>query len=255
MPMHMVDAAVSLARLERLSRALGRVLGLPVEPVQTRSYERLAHSLDAGEIELAWLPPIAALRAARAGRAAPLVAPLRGGSASIHTALFALSSSKLTVESELGGARVAWVDRASAAGYAVVRAALRARGHELTKLFASESFEGSHQAVVQAVVEGTADVGATYVHRDAAGVMLSAGWGETPARIVFAHGPIPADVLAASTELEPAVALAIKSALIESKDEELTAAARELFEAEGFVGVDASHLEPLDAIIDHFDAT
>ena len=253
LPMHMVDAAVTLVHLERFCRALGQRVGVSADPVQTRSYADLVQKLDASELELAWLPPVVALHATRVGLAVPLLAPIRSGSPSFYTALFARASSDIRSEADLAGVRVAWVDRESAAGYTVVRAALRAEGHDLARLFASESFEGSHQAVVQAVVDGTADVGATYLHRDANGAVVGAGWGDAAVRPVFEHGPIPADVLAASAELEPALAERMAEALLEPPVSELRAAACALFEAEGFVRVDAGHLAPLEALSQHFD--
>ncbi|MFO0568449.1 MAG: PhnD/SsuA/transferrin family substrate-binding protein [Polyangiaceae bacterium] len=250
---HLVDAAVTLAHLERFAKALGARLGLGVEAVQTRSYEQLVQTLDAGELELGWLPPVVALRAVSIGLATPVVAPLRGGSATFHAALFAKRGSKLKTDQHLAGARVAWVDRASAAGYAVVRAALRARGHDPARMFSVETFEGSHQAVVRAVLDGTADVGATYVHRDSRGALVNPGWGDADVELVFEHGPVPSDVLAASLDLEPELVERIRSVLLDESDRELAPAARELFEAEGFVRVSDDHFAPLAALVHHFD--
>lgn len=253
LPVRMVDAAVTLARLERLCRALGQGLGTTVEPVQTRSYAELLKTLDDGAIELAWLPPVVALHAQQVGLGAPLLAPVRGGSATFHTALFVRDASAVQSDADLAGARVAWVDRESAAGYAVVRAALRAKGHDLGRLFASESFEGSHQAVVQAVMDGTADVGATYLHRAPGGAVRSAGWGDAAMRSVFEHGPIPADVLATAADCEPKLAARVAAALLDTARSEARVAACELFEATGFVRAGAEHLAPLAALIEHFD--
>ncbi|MFO0572238.1 MAG: PhnD/SsuA/transferrin family substrate-binding protein [Polyangiaceae bacterium] len=177
-PARMYDAAVSLARLESFCGALGTKLGVRVSPVQTRSYAELSLPMDRGDVDFAWLPPFVAFKAVRSGKARPLLAPVRGGSTSFFAALFVAQSSKLQSASELAGSRAAWVDRESAAGYRVVRAALKAQGYQLDGLFVYESFEGSHQAVVQAVMEGTADVGATYVHRDPNRQLLFAGWGD-----------------------------------------------------------------------------
>ena len=251
LPTHMVDAAVTLAHLERFCRAASQALGTTVEPVQTRSYTELLRKLDECEIDLGWLPPVVALHAQQVGLASPVLAPVRGGSSTFHAVLFARASSSIHGPTHLDGKRVAWVDRESAAGYAVIRAALRATGHDPARLFAAESFEGSHQAVVQAVMDGTADVGATYLHRDERGQLASAGWGSADARAVFEHGPIPADVLAASAEADPAVVARIVDAVLAAS--ELHAAACELFEAESFVRVGSGHLDPLRALVDHFD--
>jgi ABC-type phosphate/phosphonate transport system substrate-binding protein len=252
--MHMVDAAVTLSRLERFAGALSLRLGLSVEPVQVRTYAELSTKLDEAELELAWLPPVVALSALELGLAAPLVAPTRAASATFSSALFARRGAAVRDLRTLSGARAAWVDRESAGGYAVIRAALRARGVEPGKLFARESFEGSHQAVLRAVLDGTADVGATYVHRDPTGELKTAGWGDAGVQVVFEHGPIPADVLAASAELAPELAETVAAALLDASASELATAARELFEAEGFVRVRASHLDPLRILAGLFDS-
>ena len=244
-PARMYDAAVSLARLESFCDALGAKLGVPVSPVQTRSYAELTLLMDRSDVDFAWLPPFVAFKAVRAGKAAALLTPERGGSTSFFASLFVTRESKLQSISDLQGTRVAWVDRESAAGYRVVRAALRAQGTELDGLFVYESFEGSHQAVVQAVMEGTADVGATYVHRDPNGQLLFAGWGDAEARSIFEHGPIPADVLAVTPKVAGVVVDSVVRALVSGEDAELAHATREMFEADRLVPTDAEHFASL----------
>lgn len=253
LPAKMVDAAVSLARLESFCGALGRKLGLRAVPLQARTYAELAALVDSGEVDFAWLPPWVALRALQRGRAAPLLAPVRRGETSFVAALFVPESSPLWVLEDLRQARVAWVDRTSAAGYIAVRAALRAEGTDLLALFGRETFEGSHQAVVQAVMGGTADVGATYVHRASDGSLLQAGWGPARARSIFEHGPIPADVFSASAQVAQVIVTAVTRALSSEIDPELGRAARELFEAERLEPIPETHLAPLERLIAHLD--
>jgi ABC-type phosphate/phosphonate transport system substrate-binding protein len=252
-PAHMYDAAVTLARLERFCGALQASTGLVATPVQTRSYAELEAALGAREVELAWLPPFVALHCCELGLATPLLAPVRGESSTFYAALFVRKQAKLAGADDLAGTRAAWVDRASAAGYVVVRAALRRLGLDPDRLFTSQSFEGSHQAVVQAVLEGTADVGATYLHRGPWGALQHAGWGNQPVRPIFEHGPIPADVLAAARGVDAEIAALVARALVSNADADLGAAARELFEATRFVRIDAAHLAPLAELVSHLD--
>jgi phosphonate transport system substrate-binding protein len=209
--------------------------------------------LDAEEVELAWLPPLLAFQAMKHAKALPLLAPVRGGTMSFFAALFVPDGAPLESVIDLRGHRVAWVDRASASGYAVVRAALRASGADLTRLFGRETFEGSHRAVVHAVLGGTADVGATYVHRGADGRLLQSGWGDAKARPIFEHGPIPADVLSVAPRVADVIVKAILKAVLVSRDADLMRATREMFEAERLEPVGREHLASLEPLFAHLE--
>ena len=63
---------------------------------------------------------------------------------------------------DLKGLNVAWVEQTSAAGYLFPRAALLQAGLKPAELFKTETFVGDHAAVCKAVLDGKADVGATY---------------------------------------------------------------------------------------------
>ena len=107
---------------------------------------------------------------------------------------------------DLEGARAAWVDRQSVSGYLLIRAHLRSLGIMPERAFTSDRFFGSHEAVVRAVVDGSADVGATFIHLDERPGrreprILRAGWGDAKVRVIAHAGPIPSDVVAASTRL------------------------------------------------------
>src|SRR6185436_3814664 len=110
-------------------------------------------------VDIAWLPPVIAQRAAARGRTIPIALPIRGGTSSFHSALFTRAGSRLRSSQDLERVRAAWVDRQSAAGYLVIRAQIRAQGVNLERAFASEVFLGSHEAVVKAVSAGDVDVG------------------------------------------------------------------------------------------------
>jgi phosphonate transport system substrate-binding protein len=151
------------------------------------------------------------------------------------------------------GARAAWVDRESAAGYLVIRAALRARGLGFERAFKEEKFYGSHDAVVRAVLHGEADVGATYVHVLPDDSIGKAGWGAADVKVLARYGPIPADVIAASSSLPGDQVRAVQAALTNPKERTLLTAAKRLLEADGFVEAESTHLRPLDALLRFLD--
>jgi phosphate/phosphite/phosphonate ABC transporter binding protein len=241
------------ARLQAFCKALSGVLGVEVEPHAAADYPSLLDAMNLGRVDVAWLPPVLALRAASAGRALPIALPMRGGVSSFHSALFARAGTPLRRPADLHGVRAAWVDRNSASGYLVIRASLRAQGVEPTEAFATESFLGSHERVVQAVLSGEADVGATFMHHTEGSGVWRAGWGEENVHVLARVGPIPADVVAAGIHMPVARIRQVQSALTEAGNPELAEAARALLEADSFVKAESAHLSPLEALLDFLE--
>jgi phosphonate transport system substrate-binding protein len=243
-------------RLDAMCAALARVLGLEVEPLVARSYPELLEALQRGEVDFAWLPPVVALRAASAGRALPIVLPIRRGVSTFYTTLFARQGSRIVRPPDLVGTRAAWVDSNSASGYLVIRAALRAQGIALEEAFWEERFYGSHAAVVRAVLDRKADVGATYLHHMPGGPGIwRAGFGDEPVQIVTRVGPIPADVIAAGVHVPVPLIRRVQAELVAGADPGLRHAAAQLLEAEGFTAAESTHLEPLERLLGFLEDT
>jgi phosphonate transport system substrate-binding protein len=242
------------ARLRAFALALGAATSMPTRPVGYDDYPALLDAMAHRELEIGWLPPVLAMRAAAAGRALPIAIPVRRGVASFHSALFAPVGSTILRPPDLVDARVAWVDRQSASGYLVIRAALRAQGVEFARAFSQELFFGSHQAVVRAVLDGKADVGATYLHHDSSGAgVWRAGWGDASVHVVARVGPIPSDVIAAGVHVPVAQIRAVQQALLTPTNLPLLDAARALLEADRFVIAESQHLRPLEELLDFLE--
>lgn len=241
------------ARLDAFCRALAGAISREVSGAMLADYPALLDEMSGGRVDVAWLPPVVALQAASARRALPVALPTRSGSASFHSALFAREGSRLRSETDLDGVRAAWVDRFSASGYLVIRAALRSRGVRVDRAFSAESFVGSHERAVEEVALGRADVAATFVHYDGAGKIARAGWGREHMQVVTSFGPIPSDMLAASLHVPAADIQHLKQVLLGGGDTRLSRATNELFEAEGLVAASASHLAPLASVLRFLD--
>lgn len=240
-------------RLEVFCDALSLALETKVTGMDFESYEDLLLELHWGTLALAWLPPLLALRAVARGSAVPLVVPVRGEGAWYWSALFTRQGSAITSLDSLDRARVAWVDPLSSSGYLVVAAALREKGLSLAEAFGEQQFLGTHEAVVSAVLEGRADVGATYAHFDDAGRVRTAGWGRAQVRALEFAGPIPGDVLAAGTALPDEVRVQVTEVLTAAGHGELQRAARELLNASGFEAVSRAHFARLEALLAHLE--
>lgn len=235
------------ADLDLFCGELSRAVGLDIAPYAAPRYDRLLHRLEAGEIDLAWLSPVVALAALRA-EFSPVALPERGDSAWYWSALFVRADSPLHSVSNLGRAHAVWVDQESASGYLVMRAALDADGFDVDRGFGRQTFARAHDAVVGTVLEDPNAVGATYFHLDSSGAISNAGWGSAKVEVLKRAGPIPSDVLAASSALAPAVVSALQGALCESPSSALLQAGRALFRARGFVAADPAQLAHLRAL-------
>jgi ABC-type phosphate/phosphonate transport system substrate-binding protein len=219
---------------------LSEASGVTFHPVITTSYRELAESLDARDVGIAWMPPIPTIELATNGVATALAIPARHGTTTYHSALIVRRGGPRSV-ADLKGLRAAWVQRDSAAGYLVPRIHLAGQGIDVLHYFARELFVHGHGAVIDAVVNGEADVGATYCHVDGRSDprtppttnprasspelrpggsdprprVLRAPWTDEdgrairPIEVLTAFGPIPNDALVGSNELPASVRSAV----------------------------------------------
>ena len=208
-PSHAVGAAQT--RLKELCAIVSEATGESFVPRHAPSYRELAQGIRLGDVGVAWMPPIPAIELDEEGAATPLALPWRNESTSYYSALVTREGRAKGVM-ELQGMRVAWVDRESAAGYLVPRMHLASLGIDLRTFFAQETFARSHLGVVNAVVSGAADVGATFCTLDpVTRRVTSGGWTAADGSkirnvdLVVTLGPIPNDAIVASARLPAAV--------------------------------------------------
>jgi phosphate/phosphite/phosphonate ABC transporter binding protein len=247
------DPERARAQLDELCVHLGEAIGLPVTAHGMWHYHHLLEALGSGDVDVVWLPPVLALRATARGYCLPIALPVRHGVSSYGAALFTRPGSRIERVADLAGARAAWVDRQSAAGYLIPRALLRNRGVDLDQAFADEKFLGTHDAVAAAVLEGEVDVGATFVYLDDDGGTRRAGWGSASVRILCHAGSIPSDIIATRKRLPIATQLLIQQAFVSRKHPGLARAACALLGAERFVAPVRHHLDALIEVLAHLE--
>jgi len=250
-----VIAGPTPTQLDVFCRALAQRIGIAVTAQGYSDYRALLAAINRGDADLAWLPPLVALRSASAGRTLPIVLPIRSGAAWYASALFTRAGSGVSSIRDLVGTRVAWVDPQSTAGYLVIRAWMRSQNLNFGYAFGHETYYGSHEGVVQAVLSGQADVGATYAHLESdLQRVRSAAWGDAQVQIVALAGPIPNDVLSASIRLPVSTIRTIRDVLVR-QDDELRQASAGLFNSEGFIAAETEHMTPLMKVLKHLDDT
>jgi phosphate/phosphite/phosphonate ABC transporter binding protein len=249
-----LTSGLSRAKLDEFCAALAAATGLDVVAVGVWYYHRLLEAMDVGDVDVAWLPPILAATAMIRGLAVPFALPVRGGVTSYSTALFTRDDSPYRELPDVVGVRAAWVDRQSASGYLLIRAHLRLLGLDLERAVSADRFTGSHEEVAQAVLDGSVDVGASYVHLDPTDDRpLRAAWGDARVRVLAHAGPIPADVIARSRRLDDKAQRTMERALVSGQSPRLRDASRVLLGAEGFALPRPGHLDAVAALLPALD--
>jgi phosphonate transport system substrate-binding protein len=244
-------------RERELVAALSEAVGQEFDVHRAPDYGVVLSGLKQGLVDLAWLPPLVAARALRADLADPLAVAVRDAGTAYTTVLVASPASPLHTVHDLRGARVAWVDRESASGYAVLRSALQRAGVKLTEAFGSEVFVRSHAAVARAVVEGTVDVGATCAHARGEVVRFArslfagdTGLSAGELRVLFEAGPIPSDLFATRSGAPQRMRETLEAALLRGRPPRLLEAARTFIHADGFATPTPEHRRQLASLID-----
>jgi ABC-type phosphate/phosphonate transport system substrate-binding protein len=249
---HAIGAAQS--RFKELCAIASESTGASIVPVHAASYRELATGIRAGDVGIAWMPPIPALDLEDGGLAAPIVLPSRNDGTTYGAALVMRRAGGKTL-ADLQGLRVAWVGHESAAGYLVPRMHIASLGFDPRTFFAQESFEQSHLGVVDAVVSGRADVGATFCTIDPGTKrVINAGWtnaeGATlrQVEIVATIGPIPNDAIVCAARMPAGLKTGLTRWLLgpDARTHELLA---ELFQVRAFRVAPVAHFDPLRHLV------
>jgi len=194
--------------LDSLCIALTKLLDTPVHGINCASYSDLVLELEKDRVDYAWMSPTLMILTHENIQLRPLLSAVRDDRTSYRSALFVDGAKSFYTLEDVQNGVVAWVDRTSAAGYIVPRIHLAARGFDPTRYFRKELFLRSHAEAVRAVLDGRADVGATYGQRpdDDGDEVIRAGFlhvapnrhvrvlawtREIPNDVIVGHGLLP----------------------------------------------------------------
>ncbi|MBX3229453.1 MAG: phosphate/phosphite/phosphonate ABC transporter substrate-binding protein [Labilithrix sp.] len=207
---------------EELCLLLSEAAGTTLRPVVAQGHRDLADSVESGDVALAWLPPIMSIELETRGITTVLAIPARNGTTTYHSALIVRKGGPRSI-AELRGRRAVWVQRDSAAGYIVPRMNLASQGIDVLRYFMREMFVHSHPGVIDAVVSGEADVGATYCHVEAGTSRVIRGaWVDDagrplrPIEVLSTFGPIPNDALVCSNDLSATARAGLARAILDA---------------------------------------
>ena len=176
----------------------------------------------------------------------PLARPVNlDNTSSYRGYLFARQDSKIRDVSGMKGKRMAFVEKATTAGYLFPLAYLKEHGiNDPEHFFSSTYFAGSHDAAIHAVLEGQADVGAAkhsiYDRMKAEDPRVARDL------VIIAESPwVPSNGLCVRKGLDEGLKQKLKQALLDlDKDPEGTAVLKQ-FGALRFIDTDVKDYQPV----------
>ncbi|MER2560373.1 MAG: phosphate/phosphite/phosphonate ABC transporter substrate-binding protein [Myxococcaceae bacterium] len=146
----------------KLDEYLARQLGVPVELVIGESYDDVVSRTAANDFDAVMLSPYTYALAMEKQRLPCLVQMIGDGSATAAGYIVVREDSPIRSVADLPGVRFGFVDRASTSGYIYAVKVLRDNGIDPRKHLGSMEFLGNHEAVLQAILDGRIEAGATY---------------------------------------------------------------------------------------------
>ncbi len=243
------------AALAEICDLVSAATGEKFAPLFASSYRDLAAALGDGRAGIAWMAPIPAIELEDKGQGLVLALPARKGLATYHAALITRKGGPRTIK-ECEGKRVAWVDAESASGYVIPRIHLASLGLDPKTFFGSETFQRTHEAVVDAVVTGRAELGATFCNF-APGTtrVVNAGWtdveGAKPraVELLASAGPIPNDAIVGSSKLPLPLRASVTRFLLDAGGARGKRLFEQLLRATEFRVFPAGHFDPLKHMV------
>ena len=205
--------------LELAQRFSAHFAGTAIGRVETLgSYGEIETALLQGRCHAAWSPPIVCARIESAGGIVALRS-MRYGSTTYRAVLLSRASDRIDLK-QLGdpGARrlrAAWVDEWSMGGCILPRYYLRSRGLELERVLSQEQLLGSYDTCFNAVLDGTADITASYATRRGLGYIDLCGERAVELRALAYTDESPNDGVAISPVLGKEEAESLRGTLIE----------------------------------------
>jgi len=250
-----LGAEVARKHAKRLAALLRVPLGRELRTVIFADYVTLIDCLVRGEVDLAWMPPLAFADAAERG-AGTLVIAERNGRTTFESAVFVRADSGIEELDGLRGQSIAWVDRESSSGYLFAAAEIARQLGRPDEQLSRQHFHGSHKAVCEAVANGWATAGATYAVRGDDGSIATTGWMDLlperaeELRPIALVGPIPSDNIAHRPHLPASLVKQLVNVFSGlSSDEDGRQLLAEMFGADRFVRGNVTVYEEAAAVL------
>jgi len=191
-------------RFEPLAAYLSQHMGVEVRMTMLSRYGNIIERIKADDVDGAFLGSFTGALAISQLDVVPLARPINmDGTSTYFGYIFVKNGSNIKTAADMQGKSLALVERATTAGYVFPIAWFKQNGvDDITTYFGEHTFTGSHDGAIDAVLEGTADVGAaknTIYER-----MLESHPSLTNELVILAKSPrVPSNGLSVRKDLDP----------------------------------------------------
>ncbi|HSR05169.1 MAG TPA: phosphate/phosphite/phosphonate ABC transporter substrate-binding protein, partial [Proteiniclasticum sp.] len=195
--------------LERVAQSMN----MKARTIIVKNYEALSEGVGEGMIDIGWFSPFAYVNAHDRHDVIPVVTPKVSGKASYNGYIIARKDGAVKTMADLKGKTFGYVDENSASGYLYARDSIKQHHMNPDRIFSEVTFLGNHDNVIEAVIAGEIDAGATY--NEAMDTAKLKGLDISKIQIISKTEDIPKDVLAARKDLDVLIIQKLKDAFVE----------------------------------------
>ncbi|MCX7781941.1 MAG: phosphate/phosphite/phosphonate ABC transporter substrate-binding protein [Negativicutes bacterium] len=197
--------------------SVARKIGAQAKVVIVSDYESLGHAIAKKIVDVGWFSPFAYVSAKEKDKGiTPIVTPVVNNSASYKGFIVARKDGLIKNIADLKGKRFAFVDPKSASGYLFPKALLAEQGLKPETYFGETLFLGSHDNVIENVLNGSVDGGATY--SEALTAARKSGKSVDDLIIIAETEDIPKDAIAARQGLDAVLVEELRRAFMSMND-------------------------------------
>ncbi len=234
------------ARFTLLGEYLTRKIGVPVRFTILSRYGNILETFESEHLDAAFFGSFTGALAIEKLGVIPLARPVNlDGTSTYHGYLFVRKDAGIHDVATMRGKRMAFVDRATTAGYVFPLAWLREHGVRSPQGFFGESwFTGSHDAAITAVLQRQADVGAAK-HSVFDRVRKENPRVDQELLILSSSASVPSNGLCVRREMETDLREALRRALLDLHGEPEGASVLRQFGAVQFIEATAADYAPV----------
>jgi len=192
---------------------LSEKLGRPTEFRLVDSYEEMIRLIGTSEVHLGVLSPLSYVRAKNSQPGLHLLASqVANGAVTYSAYIIARSDSGIDDLKALKGKRFGFVDKLSTSGYLYPMAEFTSLGIVPETFFSGVEFAGDHEKLIEWVIAGKVDAGAT--SSSVYNIMRGKSSNGQGIAIIGKSGRIPYDAVVANARLDPLLVKAARQAIL-----------------------------------------
>jgi phosphonate transport system substrate-binding protein len=237
---------------EAFGAALGKLIGVPVRVTVASDYAAVVEALRNRTADLAFVHPAGYVLANREAKAMIVAKDQWHGNTSYTSRIYVRKESGLKTLEELRGKTIAFVDPSSTSGYVYPMVMLIEKGLVRNKdpktFFKDFVFSGSHDAGLQALLNGHVDAFASF--DQAREQYLKDPVQREKLIWVAESAPIPEGGICARDGLDPELVAKVRTALLSMKGPAYAPILKALYDIDGFEPAEDREYEPVRAAMD-----